>query len=67
MDVVVARLNALKAAKPRRMKTLASTVAALFQQQLTECNVAALLQELERRGVITVADGKVGYELGDAN
>ncbi len=67
IDVVVGKLNALKAAKPRRMKTLASTVAALFHQQLTECNMAELLQELERRGIITVADGKVGYELGDAN
>jgi hypothetical protein len=66
IDVVIARLNALKAAKPRRMKTLASTVAALFQQQLTECDVAELLQELERRGIITVNEGKVGYELGDA-
>lgn len=65
IDVVVARLNALKAAKPRRMKTLASTVTALFQQRLTECNVAQLLRELERRRIIAVADGKVGYELGD--
>ncbi len=59
IDVVIARLNALKAAKPRRMKTLASTVAALFQLQLTECDVAELLQELERRGIISVDDGKV--------
>jgi hypothetical protein len=66
IDIVIARLNALKAAKPRRMKTLASTVAALFQQQLTECDVAQLLQELERRGMITVDENKVGYELGDA-
>lgn len=65
IDVVTARLNAMKAAKPRRMKTLASTVAALFQLQLTECDVAELLQELERRGIISMDDGKVDYELGD--
>ena len=67
IDAVVARLNAMKAAKPRRVKTLASTVAALFQQQLTEGDVAELLQELERRGILTVDDGKVDYALGDAN
>lgn len=66
IDLVIARLNALKSAKPRRMKTLASTVAALFQQQLAECDVAELLEELERRGIITVDENKVGYELGDA-
>lgn len=62
---MLSRLNNLKAAKPRRLKTLASTVSSLFQQQLSDSEVAALLDELQRSGTITVHDGKVSYELGD--
>jgi len=65
VDVVLARLANLKVAKPRRVTTLTSTVASLFQKQLPENEVAELVEELKRRGTITVREGKVSYELGD--
>jgi len=67
IDVVLSRLKNLKAAKPRRVKTLASTVASLFQMQPGEHEVAEILEELERRGTITVCENKVLYALGDGN
>jgi hypothetical protein len=65
VDLVLSRLNNLKATKPRRVKTLASTVTSLFQQQLSDSEVAELVEELERRGIIAVREGKVSYELSD--
>ena len=67
LDVVLSRLKNLKAAKPRRVGTLTSTIASLFQMQLGEHEVAELFEELERRGIITVRENKVFYALGDGN
>jgi hypothetical protein len=59
--VVLSRLDSMKEAKPRRLKTLSSTVTSLFPHQLTERDVAELLEELERRGSIMIHEGKVAY------
>ena len=40
-------------------------VAALFQGQLSDNEVAEVLGELERSGVIRIREGKVSYELSD--
>lgn len=61
IEVVLSRLNNLKAAKPRRVKTLTSTVTSLFPEPLTERDVTELLKELERRGTIAIHEGKVSY------
>lgn len=52
-----------KSAKPRTLKTLRSTIKALFGSQLMEEDLDRLLEHLTRRGVIKIADGKVQYEL----
>jgi PIN domain-containing protein len=61
IELILGKLRQLKAAKPRTVKTLASTIAALFQKQLSEKDVSGLIDELATRGYITVSDTKVTY------
>lgn len=67
IDVVVSRLKNFKAPRPRRLRTLASTIASLFHNQLSENEVTEILDELQRRGTITVCDNKVSYEFGEGS
>jgi hypothetical protein len=62
-DTVVANLAKRKAAKPRTLKTLRTTIKALFGSQLAEEELGRVIEELARRKVIRIADGKVQYEL----
>lgn len=61
--VILARLQQLKAAKPRTIKTLSSTIASLFQNSLSEGEVAVLIQSLANKGYLQVAGVKVAYSL----
>jgi hypothetical protein len=45
------------------VKTLSSTIGALFQKKLTEQEVAAVIGKLQAQGVVTVTGTKVTYEL----
>jgi hypothetical protein len=49
--------------RPRTLKTLGSTINALFQKQLTEHDVTGLIGKLQAQGVVTVTGTKVTYEL----
>ena len=60
--VVVANLTARRASKPRKMKTLTSTIASLFSGQLESRELERIVAELQKRAVIHVVDGKVSYE-----
>ncbi len=60
---VVENLAKRKSAKPRTLKTLRSTIKALFGTQLMEDELDRLIEQLTKRGVIKIADGKVQYEL----
>jgi len=60
---VIADLHKRGSAKPRTVKTLAGTIATLFQKQLSEQEVAALIERLRADGVIAVAGTKVSYDL----
>jgi hypothetical protein len=60
---VIADLQKRGSAKPRTMKTLSSTISALFQKQISEQEVAALLDRLRTEGMITVDGAKVSYDL----
>jgi hypothetical protein len=40
---------------------LSSTINALYQKKLTEQELSWLLQELQKRGVITVSGNKIAY------
>jgi hypothetical protein len=63
VELVVAHLTKLKAAKPRAEKTLLSTLHALFKKELSEYQLAALLALLCKRGIVKVDGTKVSYEL----
>ena len=61
--VILAKLQQLKAAKPRTIKTLSSTIASLFHNHLSEEEVASLVQSLAKKGYLEVAGAKVTYAL----
>jgi hypothetical protein len=63
LQLVTADLVRRKNAKPRTVKTLRSTINALFQKQLAEADLDALVAGLTQSGVIKIADGKVQYTL----
>ncbi len=63
IQAVVARLQQMKAAKPRALRTLRSTIAALFQKQLKEAELDALVEALVARGLISIATTKIAYSL----
>ena len=61
--VVVANLQQRGASKPRTLKTLTSTINSLFQKQLTEEDVVAVLQSLQSQGLVAINETKVTYAL----
>jgi hypothetical protein len=63
IEMVIADLIKRQAARPRTQKTLTSTIHALFQKQLSDEEVRRILNELTKRGVVKVSDGKLSYEL----
>jgi hypothetical protein len=63
LDIVLSKLQQLKTTKPRRVGTLSSTIASIFQKQLSETDVTALLEALQSRGWVTITDQKVSYAL----
>jgi hypothetical protein len=60
---VLENLAKRKAARPRTLKTLRSTINALFGNQLGDEDLDLLVGQLTERGAIKVSDGKVHYEL----
>lgn len=63
LAVVISDLQRRGSAKPRTAKTLSSTINGIFQKQLSEQDVAALLAALQKSGVVTVTATKVSYSL----
>jgi hypothetical protein len=63
---IVARLHKHKDAKPATLKTLAGTINHLFQKQLSEAEIKALIDALQHQNLISITDGKVSYTLQDA-
>jgi len=61
--VIVANLQQRGASKPRTVKTLSSTISSLFQKQLSEQELAALLKELQDKSYVAVNDTKVTHAL----
>ena len=60
---VIADLQKRGPARPRTVKTLYSTVSALFQKQITEQEVTSLIERLRRDGVISLSGDKLSYNL----
>jgi len=63
IDVVIDNLARRKTARPRTVKTLRSTIKALFGNQLMDEELDKLIEELTRRAAINIVDGKVHYTL----
>lgn len=63
VQVVVAHLLKLKAAKPRARKTLLSTLHALFKKELSEHQLSSLFGLLCSRGIVILDGTKVTYDL----
>ena len=61
--LIVTKLQQQATSRPRTVKTLLSTVNALFQKQLGEPELDALLKELQAKGFVAVTDTKVTYSL----
>ena len=61
LQFVMEKLRQPKATKPRTEKTLSSAISSLFQKQLAEDEIAALIADLISAGFITVAENKVTY------
>ena len=63
LDLIVADLQRRGASKPRAVKTLTSTIAAIFNKKLSADELAGLIQRLEANGWIAVSGTKVAYSL----
>ena len=50
-------------ARPRTLKTLATTISALFQKKLSDDEVESLIERLKSQGMVTVTGTRVSYEL----
>lgn len=61
--IILARLQQLKTAKPRTIKTLSSTIGSLFQNQLSEAEVELLVQGLAKKRYLEVTGAKITYAL----
>lgn len=63
VEAIVANLTRRKSARPRKVKTLESTIKALFQGQLADTEIAAIRDALAKRGAISIDGEKVSYNL----
>jgi len=62
-QMLIAKLQLPKATKPRTSKTLSSTIAAFFQKQLADEEIAAVITAMQGLGFLTIVDGKISYTL----
>lgn len=58
---VLANLTQRGSAKPRTLKTLGSTINALFQKSLSDAEIEHIIGNLKKKGVIAINDAKVTY------
>jgi hypothetical protein len=62
---ILANLRQRGASKPRTVRTLSSTINALFQMSLSEAELTSLLEYLKQQGVISISGARVSYALPD--
>ena len=63
IDLVVANIQQRGTSRPRTLKTLTSTINSLFQKQLSDEELVAIIRGLQSTGFVTVTDTKVTYTL----
>jgi hypothetical protein len=59
--IVVSKLQQLNSGKPRTVRTLSSSINALFQKSMSPEELLKLIKELEKQKMIEVSDNKVRY------
>lgn len=64
IDLAVTRLKALKAAKPRSVKTLRSSLAFWAPKSTNASVLAEVMDQLSKRNIVVVDGSKVTYRLG---
>ena len=65
IEIIVADLKRRGSAKPRTVKTLSSTIQAIFQKQLSDEEVTGLVSGLNKKGIVKISGTKVAYSLPD--
>lgn len=63
VSVVITNLTQREDSNPRTLKTLASTINALFQKSLSKAEVEDIISELTKKGVVVINQSKVSYIL----
>ncbi len=63
VDAVVENLRSRGAARPRKVKTLSTTINALFQNKLSKAEISEILQLLRQKGLVAIDGTKVVYSL----
>ena len=63
IDVILKSLYARGASKPRKAKTLTSTVSALFKGEVEEKEVALLIKKLQAKRYVVIDGERVSYKL----
>ncbi|MDO8207049.1 MAG: HNH endonuclease [Gallionella sp.] len=63
LALVIANLKQRGNSKPSTLKTLTSSVSSLFPKGISEADLAALIQQLQSTGKVTVEGSKVTYAL----
>lgn len=63
VDDVVKNLAGRGSSKPRKLRTLASTIGSLFKDGLTDDEVQSVIAQLQAKGHIVVNQEKVAYNL----
>ena len=63
IDAIVKNLVGRGQSRPRKVKTLANTINALFTKAMSEKELLAIIKELQSKKYITVSDNNVTYSL----
>ena len=63
IEQVVKNLKQRGHARPRRTKTLKSTITSLFPSGLTESKVESIIKEMEAKGKVVIDGNNVSYNL----
>ncbi len=60
---ILANLRQRGSSKPRTVKTLSSTINSMFQKLLSDAEIAGLLEDLQKQGIISIAGNSISYAL----
>ena len=62
IEAIVERLSVLGHARPRKVKTLKSTINALFAKKLEESELNAIAERMQQRKLVVIESDKIAYK-----